>query len=234
MTPSPAPSPIVEQISAVAAAPWWGVPVTAGVFLLLGGVLTFLFTRWNDRTKYERERKREDVKELVELGAQLIAAGTKVREFAMLGLTRPVSEFAQMVADQGRPLMDNFGLAASRFRLIQPNEMNKVSGEYILRAAVMMLPPYAKDGQEWAVQEHTKASIALTDALRAVQGHSVVPAEHKDHDLVKNAGKAMEVLADEIKQEEELRVQAAAKKLSMQTQRAPMERAPRRTLSLAV
>ncbi|WP_159879297.1 hypothetical protein [Plantibacter sp. T3] len=202
MTPTPTPSPIVEQITAVAAAPWWGVPVTAGVFLLLGGVLTFLFTRWNESTKYKREKQREDIKELVELGAQLVNVGNAVRDFAAKGIGRPTAVFAPMVATEGTKLMDDFQLVLSRFRLVYPNSMHEVLTTYLKTTIVTLLPPYADAGQEWAIHEQKKASARLVDALRALQGHQAISADVEEvSTVVADATRAMAVLNEEIENE---------------------------------
>lgn len=37
-------------------APWWGVPVVAGCFLIVGAVLGFLFNRLQDKQRAEREK----------------------------------------------------------------------------------------------------------------------------------------------------------------------------------
>jgi len=47
-------------------APWWGVPVIAGGFLLLGGTLTFLYTYLNDRRKSRLEDNRRFETEIIQ------------------------------------------------------------------------------------------------------------------------------------------------------------------------
>lgn len=36
---------------AIQTAPWWGVPTVAGLFLIIGGVLSFLSTNLSDKRK---------------------------------------------------------------------------------------------------------------------------------------------------------------------------------------
>lgn len=45
----------IHAAGATTDAPWWGVPVIAGSFLLLGAVLGFFFNRANDRSRAKRE-----------------------------------------------------------------------------------------------------------------------------------------------------------------------------------
>lgn len=44
--------------SAISAAPWWGVPVVAGAFLVIGGGLSFLSTYASDRRRANNDRQR--------------------------------------------------------------------------------------------------------------------------------------------------------------------------------
>ncbi|WP_439692677.1 hypothetical protein ACRQ4B_17570 [Curtobacterium sp. SP.BCo] len=50
-TPNPAPA-----VVAAPAAPWWGVPVVAGFFLIVGAVLGFYFNRLRDKREADREK----------------------------------------------------------------------------------------------------------------------------------------------------------------------------------
>lgn len=50
-----APSPVPSAVAAPAA-PWWGVPVVAGCFLIVGAVLGFFFNRLQDKHRADREK----------------------------------------------------------------------------------------------------------------------------------------------------------------------------------
>jgi hypothetical protein len=56
----------------VESAPWWGVPVVAGAFLLIGGLLTFLFNFALDRARARRESRQRWDGALLEAGAELL------------------------------------------------------------------------------------------------------------------------------------------------------------------
>lgn len=58
MTPSPSPIPEVVALLSESdhGAPWWGVPVVAGGFLLLGGVVGYFFNRLQDDRRVRREK----------------------------------------------------------------------------------------------------------------------------------------------------------------------------------
>lgn len=48
-------------------APWWGVPVVAGAFLIIGGLLTFMYTYANERRKSRLEDERRFEAEIIAL-----------------------------------------------------------------------------------------------------------------------------------------------------------------------
>jgi len=72
---TPSPSPAIAEVVAAIPAPWWGVPVVAGSFLLVGALLGFLFNRSNEDRKAKREadiRWHRDIRVLV---AELLKVG---------------------------------------------------------------------------------------------------------------------------------------------------------------
>lgn len=73
MTPTPSPSPLLEQAATVAAAPWWGVPVVAGSFLVIGAVLGFWFNRLQDDRKAKREHDQRWYEHVRSLSAEAVA-----------------------------------------------------------------------------------------------------------------------------------------------------------------
>ncbi len=60
------------------AAPWYGVPLIAGVFLVVGAVLGFLFNWLADRRKARREDIRKWDDRVLELSAKVIALAAQV------------------------------------------------------------------------------------------------------------------------------------------------------------
>lgn len=183
-------------------APWWGVPAIAGGFLLLGGFLSFLFARWNESTKHERENKQEQVRQLVELGAQVTIAGNKLREIGQLSLTRSLKAFEPILLEKGGPALDEFTLAMARFRLVQPVSMNEETQNLVRYTVMLLIPPFAVQGQERTISEQRKATRDFTNALRVFQGHE--PFEELDGDttLLDKAERVLKVRADELKDDE--------------------------------
>lgn len=74
MNPAPSPSPLLVDIMDGGSAPWWGVPVIAGVFLILGAAVGFWFNWQIESRKLSRiEAVRWDA-DIREYTAELISA----------------------------------------------------------------------------------------------------------------------------------------------------------------
>ena len=73
---------VVSMTFEVGLAPWWGVPVVAGSFLLFGAVLGFVFNRANDKRRAELDaeaRWREVVRTLT---AAIFAHAARIKDLA--------------------------------------------------------------------------------------------------------------------------------------------------------
>lgn len=70
--------PTLIQIVGESSAPWWGVPVIAGCFLLLGAVLGFIFNRLNDRHRERREARTRWHDLVRELSAEIVTGADRV------------------------------------------------------------------------------------------------------------------------------------------------------------
>ena len=188
---------MVELINQPPGAPWWAVPLIAGCFLLLGGYLTFLLTRANDKTKFERERTSRGDSEIVELGAELLTAGHAVRDVGLLSLNRESDDYATVVMTRGKPALDTFVLASNRFQLVYPPAMKETLGTYLQWTMALLLPPYNRPGQLHALTEQRKSSHALLNALRAIQGREPLTLKAESDTLIENVEKATAILIDE-------------------------------------
>ncbi|MBT1541471.1 hypothetical protein KK103_06830 [Curtobacterium flaccumfaciens pv. flaccumfaciens] len=76
-TPTPSPAPILVEVTGQAASgpPWWGVPVIAGIFLLAGACLGFVFNRSIERTRSAREDRTRWHDTVRELAGEIVALG---------------------------------------------------------------------------------------------------------------------------------------------------------------
>lgn|SRR5690625_2682942 len=150
--------------------PWWGVPVIAGAFLLLGGACTFLYTLLQESRKRKLDQLGKNVDDMIACGADLLEAGRKVRDLGMLRFNHTTEQYAKMAAERAPQLMDRLHLAASRFSLVMPNELEKSFQEYLAWSSMLLIPPFGESGMELAVNRQCQASRALTDEIRKNRG----------------------------------------------------------------
>jgi len=89
-TPTPTPTPfLIEVVGGGDGAPWWGVPVIAGSFLVLGAVLAFMFSSIQEKRRVELQISqrwdqdlREHVSAVIALSRQLRTAAVDFRALA--------------------------------------------------------------------------------------------------------------------------------------------------------
>lgn len=91
--------------AAVSTAPWWGVPVIAGSFLLLGAVLGFFFNRANDKSRAKREADARWLELVRTLSAAILAHAERIEDlnvsndyYLSLGMDDSVSMKARTVS----------------------------------------------------------------------------------------------------------------------------------------
>ncbi|MCS5524656.1 hypothetical protein NY551_18135 [Curtobacterium flaccumfaciens pv. oortii] len=75
--PTPSPARILVELTGQASSgpPWWGVPVIAGIFLLAGACLGFVFNRSIERTRSAREDRTRWHDTVRELAGEIVALG---------------------------------------------------------------------------------------------------------------------------------------------------------------
>ncbi|WP_437770618.1 hypothetical protein [Arthrobacter sp. KNU40] len=67
----PSPPPVIINMPDTGA-PWWGVPLLAGIFVLIGALAAFLSTRASDRRKSKNEDARRYDEEIKNLGGKFL------------------------------------------------------------------------------------------------------------------------------------------------------------------
>ena len=68
---------VPSALAATAAAPWWGVPVVAGAFLLLGGLLAAVYGRRNESKKLATDQRLRFDVEVVDLVVEVLTFSDK-------------------------------------------------------------------------------------------------------------------------------------------------------------
>ena len=153
-------------------APWWGVPVVAGVFLLLGGFLTFIYAHRSEKTKFDRARQETVRKDALDTGLAMLAAGSAIRDFALVNLRRNPADVVFRVAEKGKALVETFTDASRRFSIMMPPDFQDAYEGYMQATLVLLVPPFQRPGQELMLNRQVKHERELVTKLRAMRGLS--------------------------------------------------------------
>lgn len=171
MSAAPYPSPIlVEVINSGDSAPWYGVPAVAGIFLLLGGYLTYLLNRANEKRRIGTERDNALTEELMEHAAELIALG---REFSALGqktISTSLPDFFPELVERSTALIGEHSVVYNRFRLAMPQSIQKAVITYSTACISLTVPPFDKPSMTMRLERHVRAEQELVNALRRLRG----------------------------------------------------------------
>ena len=173
----PAPTPTPETVQAAAeAAPWWGVPVIAGAFLVIGALLGFLFNWIADARKAKREHTQRWHDEVRKLSVEAVAAARAVHEESVIevGLHEVPDPDDQPKADGEIALSRERAQAAydkllellGGMNLVAPDEVNNALSEMASKAFnVKISQPYQ------ASESRDELRPAVTAFLVAVRKH---------------------------------------------------------------
>lgn len=178
------------------------MPVIAGLFLLAGGLLTFLFTRSNDDRKASREQTAAWNEDLLDRGAQLLDAADAVRGVGLLSLNRTSSQFARVVSTRGMAAAEELIPKSRRVALVMPPDWESDLKDLVGWTTMVITPPFQNEGQLFALQKQLEATRAFENRLRRLR--RLEPLEQKDTDhswLPDMAEKSMASLEEEIARE---------------------------------
>lgn len=150
--------------------PWWGVPVVAGAFLLVGGFLTYLYTRSAETRKASREEQQRRADEVLETGLAMLTAGAQIRNFGLLTLRRAPSQSLLLLAQIGRGRIDAFVAASQRFSITMPAGFQRDFQDYVAATSMLVIPPFQRPGQELMLGKQSKHERELVRLMRAMRG----------------------------------------------------------------
>lgn len=193
-TPLPTPEPMLVEIVGGGggdAAPWWGVPVIAGGFLVVGAVLGFFFNRWNEDRKAKREDARRWHDEVRTLAAQIIlsarageqAAGQMHNLYVRPKSTDPDDRKADIDAERQTMIheISNVQKITAELRLVAPESVNKAARSVLAALIKVRFNTVASadhDASEARDNVRTRAA-EFTAAVRGYLGTKDEPAEAK-------------------------------------------------------
>jgi hypothetical protein len=168
MIPSPTPSPVLVEVVAAMPAPWRGVPVVAGGFLLLGGVLGFFFNRLQDNRKAKREDRQRWDERIIDLSASVLDSADRQARSAqqiMRILTRDSPQPTELHERQEEEAMRELARHTSTLRLMVTTDMAAEVAAINLRS--LELHHADRVGRDAEVFALMKAGDALLEKVRA-------------------------------------------------------------------
>jgi hypothetical protein len=135
-------------------APWWGVPLIAGAFLVIGALLSYVLTNLNDRRREQREdskkwhdQLRSEAAQLISLAHQIALEGPALQE-AREGAkategTEPEEKIDALntyleISDKVVAMMTELYLINSTIKLIAPPEVSSRSESLANAAGTVM------------------------------------------------------------------------------------------------
>ncbi|WP_156997203.1 hypothetical protein [Agromyces aureus] len=178
------------------------MPVIAGVFLLTGGFLTFLFTRSNEDRKAAREQAATWREDLLDRGAHLLDAADTVRSLGLLSLNRTSSQFAQVVVTRGKAAAEELVLKSRRVALVMPSDWEEDLQAVVAWTTMVITPPFQNEGQLFALQKQLEAIRTLESRLRQLRRLAPLKRGDSDHSWLPDmAEKAMASLKEEVARE---------------------------------
>ena len=124
-------------------APWWGVPMIAGGFLILGGVLTFVYTYINDFRKDRREDRRRFDEKTLDSAAQI---ASRAREIFLLDVVneRDGREISEMLG-KANALLDQMLFDSMVFTYVAPRLVRDEAQKlYDIGREVVTAPSYVQ------------------------------------------------------------------------------------------
>lgn len=181
MTPTPTPSPIFFQALSGDSAPWYGVPVIAGGFLILGAILGYFFNRANETRRMKREDKQRFDEKVLELSIDLVSTSQsmtlKARELSRHSLARDWPAASATRLEMSEMVRHMFSINGALF-IIAPTPVSNHSQELVTRAT----KTFASEGVQ-IVPTAIKQNYALTDFVKVLR-HSVgLDAKLQDRDV---------------------------------------------------
>lgn len=149
------------------AAPWWGVPVIAGCFLLLGAILGYVFNRLNERAKMQRDDallSRDEVKKTCQEFLTLAREASSMASHAR-NANKDITQEQRAAAAEGvMNITETMFANLSVFELFAPASVADPARD--LAVSVMKLSTYALYGTKGAMAEYTKTRKAFIDGAR--------------------------------------------------------------------
>lgn len=178
------------------------MPAVAGLFLVVGGYLTYLYNARNEAKRTARDQRAVWDEDVLDKGAALLAAGDEIHRLGLLMLPRTTAAGLKLLAAEGMPAINELNDNYRRFMLVMPNSIQKPTQDYMSRSLVILVPPFQREGQEHALKRHADAAAEFVSALRSLRRLEPLTRKERDNRSTSSmANAALETMMEEIRRE---------------------------------
>lgn len=163
--------------SAVEASPWWGTPVIAGGFLIIGALITFGLNLLGESRRDRRARDAANENAMLETATRLLHVGRLVNNLALRMRHRPADRATALFAKEGYPLVEDFQRHMGTFTLLSPASIDAVFKKYAASTLALHTSLLKRDLVLHLVNHQARAQADFTDALRKRRGLGPLPRD---------------------------------------------------------
>lgn len=159
-----------------ATAPWWGVPVIAGSFLIIGAVLGFVFSSIQDRRKFKHEAKLAHREKLLEIITALIEA-----HVLMQRMFTQIHGHSIVSSEESEAGLHDLHIRLQQLLLFDGDSaLYTAADNSVMSAFEFMVSDLSSSDTDEAMEEYLKSYFRFIDTARE---HLGIAAAKKSADL---------------------------------------------------
>ncbi|MDQ0869042.1 hypothetical protein QFZ70_001515 [Arthrobacter sp. V1I9] len=177
-------------------APWWGVPLMAGVFLLIGAVIAFLSTRASDNRKAKRDKEERIMIDMRTVGLEYLEAATHLAEVVKGQQTEhralEPNDYLQAIHDALIDLREKW----RKFELFAREDAMKTGQGLFNSCLVLMIPFGEEEDIAASIRDFENEKLAFINTLRAASGVGIIKVPEIDPATEEELREAKDSLLD--------------------------------------
>lgn len=166
---SPTPPPVIINMPDTGA-PWWGVPLLAGLFVIIGALVTFISTKASDKRRARREDKVRIATESTESASKLLEEAGRIEKAVAQQQTLSHAKFQGDYLNDIATLLEDLDTAWTKFELVADKELIQPGKDLFAATIAMALPDLSEESTSRFRGEYQRKHHALVNALRVMNG----------------------------------------------------------------
>ncbi|MDR6794732.1 hypothetical protein J2X12_004120 [Pseudarthrobacter oxydans] len=172
----PTPPPVIINMPDTGA-PWWGVPLLAGLFVIIGALVTFISTKASDKRKAKREDKVRVATESTESASTFMEQAARIEKAVAQQLTLSHVKFQGDYMNDIAALLEELDTAWTKFELVADKELLQPGKDLFAATIAMALPDLTEESTSHFRGEYHRKHLALVNALRVMNGVDPIERE---------------------------------------------------------